>query len=53
MTGSTNRAFGLIEGNMLYGVIFDEELAHEIASEYDFDLEDMTDDFLEIDTVVN
>lgn len=38
-------AYLLLEGQYLYGVMFNEELAHEIASEYNFDIEEVEDAF--------
>jgi hypothetical protein len=33
------KAYALVEGDYMYMIVFDEHLAHEIASEYDFDIE--------------
>lgn len=37
-------AWALTEDDVIYAVIFDEDLAHEIASEYDFDLSEIEAD---------
>ena len=44
MNGSKNKAYALTQGEFIYAVIFDEDLAHEIASEYNFDIDEFDDE---------
>lgn len=40
---SDKKCWGLTENDFLYAIIFDEELAHEIAGEYNFEIEELDD----------